>query len=236
MWTIDPVALTLVNHHTGSKYPWGLEEKPKDSFYVKDKTKCTGTTWYKITETLPKGQTQPSGRRKRQTASGAVCLAQTFMGHTITPKEVSEGNETQIWKMKLSDIKGKKGPYQTSQYFKLFMADKEGTSTLTSTDKDSSKKKEKPKDTYTYLSADKPNEFHSTQDCEGIIAANVKNFRTFEDNTKKVLTVLLGFFVATIVKRWWDQTSKIPRLEKLAISLNAIMQEGKNLIYKKKKL
>mgnify|MGYP001288982389 CR=1 FL=1 len=113
MWTIDPVALTLVNHHTGSKYPWGLEEKPKDSFYVKDKTKCTGTTWYKITETLPKGQTQPSGRRKRQTASGAVCLAQTFMGHTITPKEVSEGNETQIWKMKLSDIKGKKGGSQT---------------------------------------------------------------------------------------------------------------------------
>ena len=111
------------------------------------------------------------------------------------------------------------------------MTDKEVTSTLTSTDKDSSKKKEKPKDTY--LSADKPNEFHSTQDCEGIIAANVKNFRTFEDNTKKVLTVLLGFFVATIVKRWWDQTSKIPRLEKLAISLNAIMQEGKSHIHKK---
>ena len=233
MWTIDPAGF-LVNHHSGSKYEWGLHEKPKDSFYIKDKNKCTVTAWYNP-ENPPKGQIQPSGRRKRQAAPGTPleCPTQTSMGHTITPEEFSEGNETQIWKMKLSDIKGKKGPYQTSQYFKLFIADKEETSTLKSTDKDSSKKKEKPKDTYTYLSADKPNEFHSTQDCEGIIAANVKNFRTFEDNTKKVLTVILGFFVATIVKRWWDQTSKIPRLEKLAISLNAIMQEGKNLIYEK---
>ena len=241
MWTIDPVDLKLVNHHTGSKYAWGLaESSPTGSLYViKDISKCAGKTWYnpvKKTENPLKGQIQPSARRKRQAASGTPleCPTQTFMGHTITPKELSEGNETQIWKMKLSDIKGKKGPYQTSQYFKLFIADKEETSTLKSTDKDSSKKKEKPKDTY--LSADKPNVFHSTQDCEGIIAANVKNFRTFEDNTKKVLTVLLGFFVATIVKRWWDQTSKIPRLEKLAISLNAIMQEGKNLIYEKNSL
>jgi len=72
-----------------------------------------------------------------------------------------------------------------------------------------------------------PNEFESKQDCKGIIAANVENFRTFEGNTRKVITVLLGFFVATIVKRWWDQTAKIPRLDKLAISLNAIMQEEK---------
>ena len=72
------------------------------------------TAWYNP-ENPPKGQIQPSGRRKRQAAPGTPleCPTQTSMGHTITPEEFSEGNETQIWKMKLSDIKGKKGPYQT---------------------------------------------------------------------------------------------------------------------------
>jgi hypothetical protein len=78
----------------------------------------------------------------------------------------------------------------------------------------------------TYVSATtNNNELESKGDCGGIIAANVENFRTFEGNTRKVISVLLAFFVATIVKRWWDQTAKIPRLDKLAISLNAIMQE-----------
>jgi hypothetical protein len=224
LWTIDPAGPNLVNHHSGSKYPWGLEEKPKGSFYIKD-NKCTGITWYNLpvtkTETPPKGQTQPSARQKRQAASEAPlkCLTQTFMGHTITPKPFSEVNKKQIWKMKSSDIKGKKGPYQTSQYFKLFMADEEGTST--------DKKSEKPKDTNTYVSAtSKVNEFESKENCKSFIDANAENFRTFETNTRKVITFLIGFFVATALKRWWDQTSKIPRLEKLAISLNAIMQEG----------
>ena len=226
MWTIDPAGPNLVNHHSGSKYPWGLEEKPKGSFYIKD-NKCTGTTWYNLpVQNIPQTATQRpttinnTGRKKRQ-APGTVptCRTQTFMGHTITPKQFSAGNKKQIWKMKPSDIKGKKGPYQTSQYFKLFMADEEGTST--------DKKSEKPKDTNTYVSAtSKVNEFESKENCKSFIDANAENFRTFETNTRKVITFLIGFFVATALKRWWDQTSKIPRLEKLAISLNAIMQEG----------
>ena len=217
--------MVLVNHHSGFKYAWGLAEiktSPKGSFFIKDKNKCTGTTWYSLpvttTVTPPKGQTQPSARQKRQAASVAVpkCLAQTFMGHTITPEPFSESNKKQLWKIKhYSDIKGKKG----QQYFKLFMADEEGTST--------DKKSEKPKDTNTYVSAtSKVNEFESKENCKSFIDANAENFRTFETNTRKVITFLIGFFVATALKRWWDQTSKIPRLEKLAISLNAIMQEG----------
>ena len=118
---------------------------------------------------------------------------------------------------------------KTYGYFKLYRASKESLK---------EKEEGKPKDTNTYVSAtDEPNVlFESKQNCESIIAANVENFRTFEDNTKSVIKILLGFFVATIIKRWWDQTSKIPRLEKLAISLNAIMQEGKNLIYKKESI
>ena len=105
-------------------------------------------------------------------------------------------------------------------FFKLFMEGKKETK--------SEKGKEKPKDTNTYVSAtDKPNVlFESKQDCSSIIATNVANFRDFEKSTRKVLTILLGFFVATIVKRWWDQTSKIPRLDKLAMALNVIIQEG----------
>ena len=118
---------------------------------------------------------------------------------------------------------------KTSQLFKLCLVEEPENKTNTVEQKDPNKTKI---DTKTCVSATKyPNEFESKQDCGGIIASNVENFRTFEGNTRKVISVLLGFFVATIVKRWWDQTSKIPRLDKLAISLNAIMQEGKNHIY-----
>ena len=126
--------------------------------------------------------------------------------HEFTPGVFSKDEPTQKWNMEKT---------KETNVFRLYFM------------KDGKNK--------TYVSATtNNNELESKGDCGGIIAANVENFRTFEGNTRKVISVLLGFFVATIVKRWWDQTAKIPRLEKLAISLNSIMQEGKNLIYKKK--
>ena len=125
----------------------------------------------------------------------------------ISPVEFNETDTNQRWKL-----------YQVkkSKYFKLCLVD------------------DKAEVNRTCVSATKnADEFESKQNCGGIIAANVENFRTFEGNTRKVISVLLGFFVATIVKRWWDQTAKIPRLDKLAISLNAIMQEGKRHNHKK---
>ena len=40
-------------------------------------------------------------------------------------------------------------------------------------------------------------------------------------NTSRDLTFLLGFYVTTIAKRWWDQFSHIPEPDNLVIFLNA---------------
>ena len=214
MWTIEGDTLKS-NHSKLLTYTWGLEEIPKTipkSFYIKDTTKCTGITWYN----LPVQNTNANRQNKAKSPKNSEA---TNLGtrnkrqippkclaltHDFTHQPVKD-EPTPKWKMEKTKQKN---------VFRLYF-------------KEEGKNK-------TYVSATTvENELVSKQDCKGILAANVENFRTFEGNTKKVLTVLLGFFVATIVKRWWDQTSKIPRLEKLAISLNAIMQEGKTLTYKK---
>jgi len=209
LWKIP--GQTLINKDKGAAftYTWGLEETTPGSFYIKDKNCQPTPNWY--TEAKPaKPEKNPKAKR-----AAVGCLTLTFSGNKITTEPLKQKiDPSQMWK---------KTPTDENGYFKLFMVAKEKTST----DKKSVKEKEKPKDTKTYVSAtSKDNELVSKQNCKGIIAANVANFRTFEQNTRKVISVLLGFFVATIVTRWWAQTSKIPRLEKLAISLNAIMQEA----------
>jgi hypothetical protein len=52
-----------------------------------------------------------------------------------------------------------------------------------------------------------------------------------EENTKSVLCILVGFYVSIQIGRWWSQTSRMPKLNKLAMELNAIMQIGKDLPY-----
>ena len=64
-------------------------------------------------------------------------------------------------------------------------------------------------------------------DCEKFKEVNVEQFRTMEENTKSVLCILVGFYVSIQIGRWWSQTSKMPKLNKLAMELNAIMQIGK---------
>ena len=246
MWNIT--GQTLVNHHHAQKYEWGLEETVKNSgiFYIKDKVKCTGTEWYPVQKPVPpkvtdlKGQTQTinpqnldpnnksQGRNKRAVpAVTMTCPTQTQMDHEITSQEYNKTNKRQMWKME------PKNPKKGS-YFKLCLEEEKKPKTGTNTEAVKQEDPNKPKiDTKTCVSAtNKANDFESKQDCGDFIAANVENFRTFEGNTRKVISVLLGFFVATIIKRWWDQTSKIPRLEKLAISLNAMLQEGKHHVCK----
>jgi len=58
------------------------------------------------------------------------------------------------------------------------------------------------------------------------IETNKEQFQTFEKNTKTALTFLVGAFVKLMVARWWAQTSKIPKLNRLAIRMNALMREG----------
>ena len=63
------------------------------------------------------------------------------------------------------------------------------------------------------------------------IEENKEQFRTFEENTKTALTFLVGAFVKLMVARWWAQTSKIPKLNRLAIRMNALMREGIIFVY-----
>ena len=151
-------------------------------------------------------------------------------GNEIKPVQFDGNDKDQKWKLEQYNVATRKKD-KTSKFFKLCLVEEPENKTETVQQKDPNTPKI---DTKTCVSANNHlNEFESKQDCGGIIAANVANFRTFEGNTRKVISVLLGFFVATIVKRWWDQTAKIPRLDKLAISLNAIMQEGKRHNHKK---
>ena len=62
---------------------------------------------------------------------------------------------------------------------------------------------------------------------------NVKKLTEVEQNMKRVLTFLLGFFVTQSIRRWWNQTSKIPHLTDLAVVCNAIFQPGNTTITKK---
>ena len=59
---------------------------------------------------------------------------------------------------------------------------------------------------------------------------NVKKLTLVEENMKRVLTFLLGFFVTQSIRRWWNQTSKIPHLTDLAVVCNAIFQPGNTTI------
>ena len=45
----------------------------------------------------------------------------------------------------------------------------------------------------------------------------------------KVLTFVLGFYVATMMKRWWEQVSKMPDITLVAMKLNALVNPGNNL-------
>jgi hypothetical protein len=54
----------------------------------------------------------------------------------------------------------------------------------------------------------------------------VKTWKDFHKNLVKVLGLLLGFYVATLMVRWWKQITHLPRIEELAMALNGIIQPG----------
>ena len=49
----------------------------------------------------------------------------------------------------------------------------------------------------------------------------------------RILTFLLGFYVATIMKRWWAQITGLPKIADIAMVLNGLVMEGMmhNCIY-----
>ena len=39
----------------------------------------------------------------------------------------------------------------------------------------------------------------------------------------KLLTFLLGFYVSTMMRRWWEQIRHLPSVENVALTLNSII-------------
>ena len=55
--------------------------------------------------------------------------------------------------------------------------------------------------------------------------------RDHERTIIKILALLLGFYASTLMRRWWGQVSKLPRLNDVAMVMNAIFQPGINTSY-----
>ena len=55
----------------------------------------------------------------------------------------------------------------------------------------------------------------------------VKDIHSYEKATVKVLALLLGFYVSTMMNRWWSQLVKLPQLGDVALILNGITSSGK---------
>ena len=53
--------------------------------------------------------------------------------------------------------------------------------------------------------------------------------RDHERTIIKILALLLGFYASTLMRRWWGQVSKLPRLNDVAMVMNAIFQPGINV-------
>jgi hypothetical protein len=62
---------------------------------------------------------------------------------------------------------------------------------------------------------------------EGLKKTSEK-IRDHERTIIKILALLLGFYASTLMRRWWGQVSKLPRLNDVAMVMNAIFQPGIN--------
>ena len=49
----------------------------------------------------------------------------------------------------------------------------------------------------------------------------------YEKATIKVIALLLGFYVSTMMSRWWGQIVKLPHLSDLGMELNGLTVPGK---------
>ena len=57
----------------------------------------------------------------------------------------------------------------------------------------------------------------------------------YEKATIKVIALLLGFYVSTMMSRWWGQIVKLPHLADLAMELNGLTVPGTVVIKKEPK-
>ena len=65
---------------------------------------------------------------------------------------------------------------------------------------------------------------------------DVKAMSGLHKSFTKVITFVMGFFVATMMGRWWSQISKLPDIASVAMSLNAFVHPKPNETDNAKKL
>ena len=84
-----------------------------------------------------------------------------------------------------------------------------------------------------YRSSDK--EFNGEN---GILTRLVEYFHVNALNMARDLTFLLGFYVSTVAKRWWDQVSYLPEPDNLALFLNGVVIQDarQSVLYLKRKI
>ena len=62
---------------------------------------------------------------------------------------------------------------------------------------------------------------------------HVHELHEYEKATIKVIALLLGFYVSTMMNRWWGQIVKLPHIADLAMELNGLTVPGKLFRHKK---
>ena len=81
-----------------------------------------------------------------------------------------------------------------------------------------------------------------SDDCKGSIWTKetmkdqIKKLSEFQKNFTKVITFVLGFFVATLMRRWWRKISRLPDITSVSMVLNTLVSAKPDETEKAKKL
>ena len=67
-----------------------------------------------------------------------------------------------------------------------------------------------------------------TDECQIMIDAWFTHWREHDRMMLSCVTFMLGFFVNHVVKRWWDQITKVPTIEPVIIGLAGLVWPSKN--------
>ncbi len=59
----------------------------------------------------------------------------------------------------------------------------------------------------------------------------VGDYKDDYNTALSVLTFLIGFYVSSIIARWWQQKTMIPCIEDIAVHFNALTKPGKYVVY-----
>ena len=70
--------------------------------------------------------------------------------------------------------------------------------------------------------------YNASQQCDQMIINMFIHWNSTEKLMLSCITFFLGFFVNHVVKRWWDQITRMPRIEPMILSLAGLVWPNKN--------